>query len=595
MHRFQGAWALTAAAALGCLAACGSSSGSGNNPESDGGNDASMDSEMPESGSESSTMDAKDSSSNDSSMNDSPTGDGPGGDSSTDAADAAALPIISNIAITPNPNNILSATLTFDTNVPTTASVTVANTGDGGASNTFTIGPTTGLATSYSLDVLGMRAQSSFLLTITAKDASSNMATGAATYATGPLPAFIPPITIVTNDPTKTSPGFTLMTIWAWDGSPAAGIDNALAGIVALDPEGQVVWYYYPGGTGNVFPTDPKKLPNGDLVMLTGETGWAEIDMMGNVVQSYTAGQMGLDTLHHEIFPEKGTSNYLSLSTELRMISGYPTADGGTTTLPIVGDVIAEFGADGGVTNQWHELDMLDPMREGDPTMFNAPFYNSVYQDAGLTKDWSHANAIVTDPNDGTIVVSSRTQGWAYKFAPTTDGGTPSVIWKLGAGGDFTLTNSNETFNYGQHGVNVLANGDILMFDDGNNRPAADGGINDYSRAVEFSLDTTAKTATIVWQYQEQPSFFAQFLGSAYLLPNGNVLLCAGGLTDAPNGGVITSPSNLKYARIMEVTHDASPTKILEYEVRQELNSIPSNPTFSGYSVYRATRIPSLY
>ncbi len=504
---------------------------------------------------------------------------------------AVVLPAISGLTITPNPNNILSATVTFTTNVPATAAVQVTNTGDGGASNSFAVGPTTGPSTSFSINILGMRAQSTFGITVTATDAASNVATGAATYTTGALPAVIPPITVVTSDPTKTSPGFTVMTIWKWDFSPVANIDYSASSLVALDPEGQVVWYYLPS---NTYAMDPKKLPNGDLAFLTAEDGWAEIDMMGNVVRSSTSAAMGLDSMHHELFPEPSSPDYLTLSTELRQIPGYPAPDGGTTTYPVVGDVVAEFnGEDGGVLHQWRELDMLDPMREGDPSLFGAPFWNGLYRDAGATKDWSHANAVVTDPSDDAIVVSSRTQGWVYKFA-RTDGGTPAVLWRLGAGGDFTLTNAGETFQYGQHGANVLANGHVMLFDDGNDRPAADGGVNLYSRALEYALDTTAMTATIVWQYQESPPFYAQFLGSSYLLPNGNVLVCAGGLTDSPTASP-SSPSNLKSARIMEVTHDAVPVKVMEYQVRQELNSIPSDPNFSGYSVYRATRIPSLY
>jgi hypothetical protein len=510
------------------------------------------------------------------------TQDGPGG-----------VLVISNLVITPNPKSILSATLSFTTNVPTTASVQVTNTSDGGASNSFTIGPTTAPTTTYSLMVLGMRAQSSFVLTVTAKDSASHVAMATTTFTTGSLPSFIPPIKVVTNDPTKTSPGFTLLSIWQWDGV-ISNLDPAFSPLVALDAEGQVVWYYLDTtATGADAPNCPKKLANGDLVYLIGEDGWAEIDMMGNTVRSYTAASMGLDTVHHEISPEL-SSDYLSLSTELRKISGYPTADGGTATYPIVGDVIAEFNpGDGGVLNRWHAFDILNPMREGAVNAFNFPFWNGRYADAGSTKDWSHGNGVFPDNRDGTIVFSSRTQSWIVKFN-RNDGGTASVVWRLGAGGDFMLTNANETFQYGQHGVNLLSNGHLMMFDNGNNRPAADGGVNLFSRALEYSLDTTAMTATIVWQYAESPPIFSQFIGSSFLLDNGDVLLCYGGLVDDLSLP-LENPKSLKYARVMEVTHDASPTKVLEYEVRAELNSKPSTPTFAGYSVYRATRLTSLY
>lgn len=596
MRVVQGFWVGATVAALGCAAGCGSSSGAAS-PGDDGGTEAEADASPDSTAPLDSSM--GDSSVADSSMMDSTTGMT---DASKDGATATdggtdgnvTLPIISNLLITPNPNSVLSATLTFTTNVPTTASVTVTNLGDGGASNTFTIGPTTNATTSQSINILGMRSQSSFSIAVTAKDGSGNSAVGAASYATGTLPPAIPPITIVANDPTKTSPGFTMFTIWKWTGTPTANLDGPTSSIVALDPEGQVVWYYLQGGppTANT-PTAPKKLPNGDLLFVWGEAGWSEIDMMGNTVRSYLSSQMGLDSMHHEVALEPSSPDYLGLSTELREVSGYPTGDGGTTTLPIVGDIIAEFNADGGVLNEWHALDMLDPHREGNPAMFNTPFWNGLYTDAGLTKDWTHGNAVTTDPADGNIIASSRTQGWIYKFA-RTDGGTPTVEWRLGAGGDFTLTNAGETFQYGQHGVNVLPNGNLMMFDNGNNRPGPDGGINQFSRALEYSLDTTNMTATIAWQFQDTSPFFAQFIGSSYQLANGDVLVCAGGLVDNL-ALALQSPSNLKYARIMEVTHDPVPVKVMEYKVREELGSKPSDPNFSGYSVYRATRITSLY
>jgi hypothetical protein len=505
-----------------------------------------------------------------------------------DAGDGSVVsPAISDLVVTPNPNSVLSATLTFTTNVPTTASVLVTNTSDGGAANSFTIGPTTTPATSYSLHVLGMRAQSHFVISVNARDAASRLATGATTFTTGALPAVIPPITVVTNDPTKTSPGFTLMPIWRWDGS-IASMDPARSPIVAVDAEGQVVWYYVPGA----YVLATKKLPNGDIVFIAGDQGWTEIDMMGGVVRSYTAAQMGLDSLHHDITLE-ASSDFLGLTSELRTISGYPTPDGGTAAYAVVGDVVLEFDADGGILNRWHEFDMLDPMRKGNVSQFNGPLWNTVYPDAGSTKDWTHTNTVFPDDRDGTIIVSSRTQSWIIKFN-RNDGGKPTIVWRLGEGGDFALTNANETFQYGQHAVNLLANGNLMMFDDGNARPAADGGVNPFSRALEYSIDTTKMTATIVWQYEETPAFFSPFLGSSYLLPNGNVLICAGGLFDDLSKAT-ANPTNIKYARIMEVTHDPVPTKVLEYTIRQELGSDPSDPTFSGYSVFRAIRIPSLY
>ncbi len=558
------------------------------------------------------------------------------------APGAAAGPLISDLRVVANPNNVLSATITFATNVPTTSSVLVTNTGDGGADNTFSIGPTTQPGTSHSVDVLGMRATSSFDMKVTVTDADSNVSTSTATFVTGALPAALAPITVVANDPAKTSPGFTVFTVWRWDFTPIANIDSSIAQILALDAQGHVVWYYLPKDPlPDSFPSAPERLQNGHWVFITGDGGWTEIDRMDNLVRAFnnpksliashkifaggvlnslralisygwrqlfgskkttdphdTARPNGYPTsidlaLHHEITPESNDTKYLSLSTELRKIPGYAAPGGGKTTYPVVGDIIAELDVNGHVLHQWSAFDMLDPHREGNTTFFNTPFWNGRYPGAGSTKDWTHGNSVIEDLRDGTIVTSSRTQNWVYKFA-RNDGGVPRVVWRLGEGGDFTLTNSNETFQYGQHALSILPNGHLMMFDNGDNRPLVAGGPTvPYSRALEFSLDTTKMQATIEWQYRETPPFYSQFLGSSYLLPNGDVLVCDGGET--VTSALPTDPSNLKFARIMEVTHDARPTKVLEYDIREELHSHPANPNFSGYSVYRATRIPSLY
>lgn len=509
-----------------------------------------------------------------------------------DGAPDGGGPTISNLVFTVSPNNVLSGVLTFTTDEPTTDQVQVTNLGDGGADNSFSV-PLSGkpATMSHRIEVLGMRASSPFRFDVKTTDATSRSASASLDYTTAALPAAIPPVQVVTNDKTKTSPGYTMINLWAWDASqPFVQQDGSRSSIVVVDADGQVVWYFI--GSSGAVPVDPKKLPSGDIVFLTaGQTSsWAEIDMLGNVVRSFQSTAMGLDYVSHEIFPEPGTDRYLSLAPELRRVSGYPTADGGTTTYSVVGDAVAEFDADGGLLNRWSAFDLLDPLTEGDKGAFNNPFWNFVYRDAGATKDWTHDNSVVTDPTDGTIVVSSRTLSWIYKFG-RGDGGAPQLLWRLGQGGDFTLTNSNDVFQFNQHGAVVLPSGHVMAFDNGNDHPNDAGVAGLYSRAVEYSLDTTSMQATIVWQYQESPPFFSFFLGSSYLLPNGNVLVCDGGEI-ADRSVSYTDATNLKFGRIMEVTHDAAPSKVMEFDVNVPISWTPN---FSGFSVYRAVRIASLY
>ena len=176
------------------------------------------------------------------------------------------------------------------------------------------------------------------------------------------------------------------------------------------------------------------------------------------------------------------------------------------------------------------------------------------------------------------------------------DSGAPQVGWRLGPGGDFTLTTPNDTFQFNQTGFDVLADGDVLCFDAGTFRVQADGGVPPlFSRAVEFALDTSTKTATIAWQYQETPPYYSAFLGTASQTDATNILVSDGGETANRISGNPADPTNLKFARVFEVTHDVTPTKVFEVDVNAPLGSIPGDPNFSGYSVSKVRRINSFY
>ena len=68
-----------------------------------------------------------------------------------------------------------------------------------------------------------------------------------------------------------------------------------------------------------------------------------------------------------------------------------------------------------------------------------------------------------------------------------------------------------------------MKNGNILVFDNGEDRPEEEGG--PYSRALELTLADYDMTATKVWQYPTEPGPYARMLSSAYRLENGNTLV----------------------------------------------------------------------
>lgn len=70
----------------------------------------------------------------------------------------------------------------------------------------------------------------------------------------------------------------------------------------------------------------------------------------------------------------------------------------------------------------------------------------------------------------------------------------------------------------GQHKPHMLANGNILIFDNGT--------LRGYSRVIEVD----PLTGQIAWQYIAEPreSFFSPFICGAQRFPNGNTLICEG-------------------------------------------------------------------
>jgi hypothetical protein len=108
------------------------------------------------------------------------------------------------------------------------------------------------------------------------------------------------------------------------------------------------------------------------------------------------------------------------------------------------------------------------------------------------------------------------------------------IAWRIGRfKSDFTFPNPSDRF-YHEHYVRMLDNGNLLLFDNGNGRPAVEGG--QYTRALELALDWSSMTATKVWEYRHQvgtsggaPVYkYADRVGVAQRLSNGNTIVWFG-------------------------------------------------------------------
>jgi EmrB/QacA subfamily drug resistance transporter len=150
----------------------------------------------------------------------------------------------------------------------------------------------------------------------------------------------------------------------------------------------------------------------------------------------------------------------------------------------------------------------------------------------GFPWDAYHINSIYLLGNNS-VLVSLRDTWGVYKINTLTG----QIEWTLGGRhSDFTIP-KNAEFKY-QHDVSMLPDGDIIMFDDhccflesGGTYLAPTGP----SRAEVLKLDQSARKATLVRSYRHydedgRNGTDASYMGSAELLPNGNVFVGYGNL-----------------------------------------------------------------
>jgi arylsulfate sulfotransferase len=420
--------------------------------------------------------------------------------------------------------------------------------------------------------VLGMRAEESYELTAQAfseeeADAMTQV------WSTPSLPEDFPPITVLHSNPEKMGAGVTFLGV---NTVGANGKTNPSLGLVlGLDTSGEVVWYHQPGkGVQGI-----KVLHNGNLMFVSGGKAQTEVSVWGEQINVLSAQNLGLDSMHHSFHPLPD-GHLLVLSSELRLIDGYP--DGETNA--VVGDVIVELDAEGEILSQWSLFDLLDPYRiiHG----WDTSFWSKTYPDApGGAKDWTHCNSVVVDEDDGAILVSSRHQDIVFKMS--TD--PFEFMWVLGE--DAPSTSGDDDWPFlelvgegrypsEQHAASLLSNGNLLLYDNG----TAAG----MSRAVEYALNLNDMTVTQVWEFADpdyDPPLFSRTAGSAVELPGGNILIA-----DAALKNPLGETSKDTYGRVVEVTHTTPPEKVFEVALR--------NPEVLGENAYRsfaAIRVADIY
>ena len=229
--------------------------------------------------------------------------------------------------------------------------------------------------------------------------------------------------------------------------------------------------------------------------------------------------------------------------------------DDGRILFPIWRDLLHDESASGGprTTFRYDILGIWHPATNRVEEMWNAkeawdildPEQHRRTIVADDITRWTHINSVSLGPT-GNIVLSLRSRNQVVSLSPDY-----KIEWQLfGPDSDYEFPNTADQF-YRQHTASQLANGNILLFDNGHERPDAEGG--EYSRALELRLDDAAGTAVKVWEYRPDPDIYAPYVSSAYRLNNGNTLV---------NFGVRNAP----YTPLVVVEADASGDPVFRIE-----------------------------
>ena len=182
----------------------------------------------------------------------------------------------------------------------------------------------------------------------------------------------------------------------------------------------------------------------------------------------------------------------------------------------------------------WDPFRFLDPINERTNATNSDPGINSdsraMMACAGSAlpvEEWTHSNSLQVAPT-GEILQSIRHLDTVIAISPTFD----RIAWRIGRfSSSFDFLDPSDKF-YHQHFARMLPNGHLLLFDNGNGRPPAEGGL--YSRGLELALDWTSMTARKVWQYRHPLSGgsstykYSNSQGEAIRLENGNTLVLFG-------------------------------------------------------------------
>lgn len=449
----------------------------------------------------------------------------------------------SPVEVTLNPHGRvpLSAILQIRTEIPCKVSITVPG-------ETPVVQEFDDYLNFREVPVLGLYPGQENELKITLTNKEGELYEGTTSVTTKPLPSGFPTIDVTTLQADKMEEGFHLVDLLL------ANSGKFLPYTVMFDDQGIIRWYMDMSEQGQITYTT-YRLSNGNWLYLN----WVKLLEVDNLGKTIKEEQMWGNAGNHEI---------IEMPNGMLLMGGskkdtYVMSEGRKVPTRFDHAVIWDR-----MTNRTaKEWDMRKYLKV-DRQIFPA--------DYGMdpATDWFHVNSIGMSVKDNSVLVSGRNQG-VVKIGPDDALRwilAPHVAWgQAGFDGqglnttDYLLAAVNpagelypgevqqgkvsaEDFDWptGQHALNILPNGNLLLFDNGLRRNFDPKPT--YSRAVEYKIDEANRTIKQVWQYGKERGLemFSPITSDVDVLPNGNRLITSGNIRASGKPG---------HGKMVEVTY----------------------------------------
>jgi len=234
------------------------------------------------------------------------------------------------------------------------------------------------------------------------------------------------------------------------------------------------------------------------------------------------------------------------------------TIQGYTFTPDKIIEVKQTGPSSGDIVWEWHVWDHLiqdfDPYKDNYGVVGDHPELIDINFGDYFTYDWLHTNAIDYHPEFDQILIDVHNfdEVWVIDHSTTTEEAAGHTGGKYGKGGDLLYRWGNpESYDAGtdsdqklffQHDASwikpgYLGEGNILVFNNGNNRPGGQySTVDEFTPPVdsngEYYLESGSSYGPddYTWSYTADPptSFYSHVYGGAQRLKDGNTLICYG-------------------------------------------------------------------